>query len=304
MKKTILIIIFIVSAIFIYGCGDGEEDTSLTSPFIGGSQGVLAEFEPLSIEENGIYTIYNDETFPIQIILKNKGEEDVETGDAKVRIDGILLDDFSGIAGQELTNDEVIEKISDVNEQGGEVIINFGDDVQYLPEIQGDFIPAEIYATYEYKYKTKASVPRVCFKEDLRDAGVCEVDSTKSVYSSAAPIQVKTATEKPAAAGKVSLSFDIENVGGGQATVVGGEFNTRYDSVSYKIVPETEANKWKCSAAGRENEARFSDKQAKIVCTLKDPLEEGAKYTREVVLEIEYEYRNVITESLRVKKSI
>lgn len=303
MDKKYFIMLLVCGLVLIYGCAGQQEPTTKESPYIGGSKGIVAEFEPMGIEENGVNTIYNEDTFPIQVVLKNKGEEDIETGQAKVKIYGILLTDFSGISSGELLNQEKLEKISEINKEGGEQVINFGDNVKYLPQIQGDFIPLNIFAGYTYRYKTKVSVPNVCFKEDPRDTEVCNLDETKTSYSSGAPIQIISVTEKPAAAGKVSLSFEVENVGSGDSAIPGQEFNTRYNQVQYKIIPDTEASKWKCAAAGRENQARFTEDTATIICTLKDALAKGEKYTKEVVLEIEYDYRDVIQASLRVKKS-
>lgn len=292
----------ILGLFLITGCGEEDTTDMAQSPYIGGTKGVVAEFEPMGIEENGVYTIYADETFPLQIILKNKGEESVNVGQATVTIKGVYLGDLSGVKGEKLSNTEEIEPISTVNKEGGEIIVDFGSSVKYTPSITGDFVPLDILASYVYKYKTKTSVPKVCFKEDLSDKELCSVDEIKTHYSSAAPIQVNSVKESPAGAGKVSIAFEIENIGGGSATIPGTEFNTRYDQMKYKILPETEAAKWKCTAAGRENEARFADKVATIICKLNNPLSTGDKYTKEIVLEMEYEYRDVIQESLRIKK--
>ena len=303
ISKKIIAIISILGLLFlITACEEGGEVTVGKSPYIGGNKGIVAEFEPMGIEEAGVYTIYDDEIFPIQIFLKNKGEEDLQVGDVKVELYGIFLGDFTGITGKELSNSEEIEGISDINKEGGELVINFGSDVSYIPKIQGDFVPLDILASYVYRYKTKTSIPRVCFKEDLRDTELCDVDEGKTSFSSGAPIQVKSVEERPGGAGKVSLVFEIENVGGGSSTIPGQEFNTRYDQIQYRIIPETEAAKWKCTAAGREDTARFAEETATIVCTLKDPLPEGAKYTKEISLEISYDYRDFIQETVRVKR--
>ncbi len=296
--------IALLCMILAAGCEEGGDSTKIESPYTGGNKGLIAEFEPFGIVENGVYTIYSDETFPIQILLKNKGEEDISPGNVKVELKGIFLEDYSGITAEEITNDDEVEGISEVNPEGGEEIINFGSDVQYTPDIKGDFVPQDILATYTYKYKTKTSVPKACFVEDFRDTDFCDVDEKKTSYSSAAPIQVTSVTEQPAGAGRVSLAFDISNVGGGSATIPGEEFNTRYDQIIYRIVPSAEAAKWECTAAGRENSARFSGREARVVCKLKESLEEEAKYTKEIVLEIDYDYRDVIQESLRVRSIV
>ena len=173
MRKLYLAIILSISLMMLVGCESDEAPTG-PSPYIGGSKGVVAEFEPLGIEEAGIYEIFEDESFPIQVILKNKGEHDLSSGDVTVNIYGILLSDFTGISTGTLTNKKTIEMISELNdEMGGEEIVNFGQDAKYIQNIPGTLFDLYVFASYTYRYKTYASVSKVCFKENLRDERVC-----------------------------------------------------------------------------------------------------------------------------------
>ena len=301
-KKHIAIIL-LITAIIIAGCDDEEAPTG-PSPYIGGNKGLIAEFEPMGIEESGIYTIFEDETFPIQVILKNKGEHNLGLGDVEITIHGIPLIDFTGISSQTLQNAIKIEGVSELNEEGGEEIINFGQEVRYAQEVPGTFYDANIFASYTYRYKTYASVPKVCFKENLRDERVCEVDESKEVYSSGAPIQVKSARERPAGAGLISLEFEIENVGGGKSTLPNQDFSPQYNQLAYTLEPANERNKWTCTAAGRENQARLIDDKATIRCRLKAPLAADTLYTKAIGLTLSYDYRDILQETVRIKKTI
>jgi hypothetical protein len=303
MRKISLIIILTISLFMIAGCGEEEAPTG-PSPYIGGTKGLVAEFEPLGIEESGIYSIFETESFPLQLILKNKGEHDLAPADVEVTIHGIPIADFTGLPAGTLTNDRAIEKVSDLNEEGGETIIDFGREVKYAQEIPGSFYDINIFASYTYSYKTYASVPNVCFKENLRDERVCDVEGSKKAYSSGAPIQVKSVEEKTAGAGIIELDFVVENVGGGKSTLPGQEFSPQYNQVAYIIEPVTEVAKWECTAAGRENQARLVDEKATIRCKLKDPLEKDALYTKAIGLTLSYDYRDLIQEKLRIKKTI
>jgi hypothetical protein len=302
-KKIFAVLIMSIMAVFIAGC-DEEEAPTGPSPYIGGTKGIIAEFEPMGIEESGIYTIFDQEDFPIQVALKNKGEHDVSPGDVDIVIQGIPIADFSGIASGTLSNSKNIEKVSELNEEGGEEIVDFGQKIKYIPDVPGTFYDANVFASYTYSYKTYASVPKVCFKENLRDDRVCEVDETKKVYSSGAPIQVTSAVEKPAGAGLIEVDFEIENVGGGKSTVPNREFSPQYNQLRYIIEPSTEIAKWTCTAAGRENEARLVDGKATIRCRLREPLEKDALYTKAIGLTLSYDYRDIIQETVRIKKTI
>lgn len=300
MRKMIFVLILSMSLIF--GCAN-EGGTVKQSPYIGGIEGLTAEFEPMGIEENGVYTIYQDEFFPIQVTLKNKGEEDIGVGDARIKLYGILLSDFTGVAGENLTNRQLIEKISETNPTGGETLIDFGPEVRYRQNISGIFYDVTVFASYTYRYKTHASVPEVCFKEDLTDKRICEVEEGKGAYSSAAPIQVKSVGEMPAGAGIVQLNFEVENVGGGEVTLPGQEFARRYGQISYTIEPATERDKWRCTSGGRENEARLVDGKATINCKLTTALPKDTLYVKEIGLTINYDYRDIIKDTVRIKKA-
>jgi len=302
--KHLAIIVLITAALFISGCGDDEVEAG-PSPYIGGSKGVIAEFEPLGLEDSGVYTIFEEEAFPIQVILKNKGEHDIESGDTSISIYGIQLAEFSGISEGELQNSDSIEKISEINDEGGEEVINFGQDVKYIQQLPGTFYDINVFASYTYSYKTYASVPKVCFKENLRDDRVCDVDESKTLYSSGAPIQVDSVREKPAGAGLISLEFDVSNVGGGAATIPNRDFSPQYSQIAYLIEPASERSQWTCTASGRTNEARLTvDGSATIRCRLNDPLEQDALYTKAIGLTLSYDYRDIIQERVRIKATI
>jgi len=303
MKKHLAIILLLIAAVFLTACEEGEVETG-PSPYMGGNKGLEAEFETMGIEEGGIDTIYEEETFPIQVVLKNKGEYAIQPGEVEVNIHGIPLADFSGISTGTLQNTEEIEEVSEINEDGGEIIIDFGQDVAYIQEVPGTFYDINVFASYTYRYETFASVPNVCFKENLRDDRVCDVDESKKVFSSGAPIQVQSVVEKPAGAGLISLEFEIENVAGGRSTIPTLEFSTQYDQLAYVIEPATEQDKWTCTAGGRENQARLVDGQAIIRCRLKNPLEQDALYTKAIGLTLIYDYRDIIQETVRIRKTI
>lgn len=306
MKSKYIFALFAVSLLILTACEEGEEETGIPEPFQGGSQGLTAEFEEIGIIEEGEYAFYEDELIPLQIIFKNKGEEDVDIGDLKVELKGILIQDFSGIISGVLTNGELIEKASEFNPEGGEILIDFtpAGGANYLQEISGAHYTINPFVVYTYEYSTKALVPEVCFKEDLRDERLCIVKEDKDVFSSGAPIQVVRAGEETAGTGKIALMFEIENVGGGEVTTPGDEFNPSYGQIAYRLEPITERPNWQCTAAGRENEARLIDGRAVIRCRLLNPLPENALYTKAIGLTINYDYRDVIQQRIRIKKSI
>jgi hypothetical protein len=124
----------------------------------------------------------------------------------------------------------------------------------------------------------------------------------KQVFSSGAPIQVKTVTEEQSGSKRIAITFDVENVGGGDVTVPGQEFSNLYDKMQFRIVEGGDgAVKFECESAGNPSIARFdSDGTAKIRCRSSE-LPEGTLYTKSVTLELAYTYKDVIQQTVRVR---
>ena len=285
------------------GCAPEEGPVS-ESVFKGGSQGLVASFEPFGIQEDGVYTIFDTETFPIEVVLKNKGEENVDIGEATVTIKGVNIADFENIQSAQLSNSRAIEEVSDFVPEGGEEIIDFtpgAQDARYKFPVTGFYRP-DIFAVAEYDYKTRLIIPQVCFKEDLRDPSVCTVQESKQFFVSGAPITVTSVEEGVAGRGVMVFFIIVNNVGGGKVTKVGEGFDPRFGQIEFEL--GTEPAKWECRSGGREGEARLVDGKATITCKLREPLEAGTLFTKQVEMTLKYKYQIVIQESLRIRESI
>lgn len=307
MKKIkIILILLVLLAVLLSGCKEGEVQEVSKSPYLEGTKGIVAEFMDMGIfnDETKINEIYEDETFPIEVIIKNKGENEINPGDITVTLKGIYLGSFSGIVPQgELINKETIDMISEINEDGGEEIMDFTpgtDDAKYTTAFSGTSVDLDLFAEIVFKYKTEATAKKICFKEDLQDDSICEVSESKDVFSSGAPIKVNHAKESTAGSAKIAVEFEVENVGGGDVAIIGESFDTRYNKFAFTSSSDS---KWECRAAGKLNEGRFdSAGKAKISCKLKEAMPEDTLYTEDLSLTLQYKYRYLIQESVRIKK--
>lgn len=306
-KYLTLIALGMVFLFLIAGCNE-KVVSELTSPFIGGTKGLIVEFEEMGFfnEETNIEEIYAVDTFPIQVVLRNKGEVDIEGDKATVSLIGINLNDFTGIVddGVLSNTDAIIEGISEYNEDGGEIILDFTSEsggATYDLDVLGMSYDISIFASTVYDYKTYGAVPRVCFSGDPNDDSICKIDELKDVFSSAAPIQVNSVEERRAGSGKILLRFEIENVGSGKVTKPDTDFDSRYNRLSYEI---SDPGNWECRSSGRINEARLDqDGKATIVCTWEgEALTKDNMYTKEVDLTLKYKYKELIQKDLRVRK--
>ncbi len=290
--------------LLLVGCGTDKQTQPQGGAFIGGTSGLEVSFEQLSVKEDGIYSIFDTEDFPIDIVLRNKGEETLTPKQVSLRLLGPAKEDFSNIVPStwQTNNIEEIEKISEFNPSGGEEIVSFTPEVraQYIGKVTG-FTDINWNLEYAYGYKTHLIVNDVCFKGDITEKEVCDVKGTRTFSVSSAPITIKNVEEDTSGKGIVLLRISVENAGTGKSTIIGREFDTRFDQISFAI---DEPEKWECKSGGRENEGRLIDGKADIICRLKQPLKEDELFTRSVRLTVDYTYKNLIQEKLRIKESV
>lgn len=303
MKLKSLILIMLVSLLLITACSGTQKNAVKTgSAFLGGVNGLTASFEPLSIKENNIYTVFNTEDFPLEVNLKNKGEEDISPGKVSLKLLGPAKTDFQNIPQWTLKNVQIINKMSEFNPEGGEEIVSFTPNKRalYTAPIVG-FNDITWNLEYTYEYKTHLIVNDVCFKGDLTQKTVCEVKEKKVYSVSGAPITVTGITEDSGGKGIVILKIEIQDSGKGDSTVIGKDFDNRFGQITYTI---DEPQKWECKSGGRENEARLIGKRATIICRSKVPLTNDDLYVKNVRLDFSYLYKELIREKLRVKESV
>ncbi|MDO8656166.1 MAG: hypothetical protein Q7K45_02930 [Nanoarchaeota archaeon] len=299
--KKLMIFLTIISLFLLTSCGESQQQTNTGGVFIGGTQGVIATFEPFSVKVDNIYTIFDTEDFPINVILKNKGEEVVTPGKVTLRLLGPAKEDFQNIPQWQVLNKEEISKISEFNPDGGEEVVSFTPTVnaKYTALVTG-FTDLTWNLEYAYDYKTHLIMNDVCFKGDFRDPKVCDVEGDKTFAVSGAPITVTKVNQDTAGKGLIVVKIDISNAGKGQSTFVGKEFDERFSQVSYSV---DEAAKWECKSSGRQNEARLVDGKAQITCQLKTPVPENDVFTKSLRLTLDYKYKELIQEKLRIKES-
>lgn len=311
-NKLLILITALVIMIIVNGCTNNQTSTTvdLDDPYLGGSQGLVIEFEPMAPEQDGVDTIFNDEEFSVNLNIKNKGEYTVPANTVKSKIKGISSSDYTGLLF-DATNTDEIEKISEYNENGGEINIDHKKGKLVQNRIQDrNLITATLFAEITYPYKTFISAPKVCFKDvtsKSRDDEICNVDSTLQVFSSGAPIKATSAEEIRSGKGLVSVTFYIENVGGGEVKRPDmADFDYRYDELAFTIQESSSPNKWDCRSAGRTGVGRFrEDNTLEIVCNLKNEYQIGANevYQSQLDLTLEYDYKILLSNDLVIRNN-
>ncbi len=301
MKKAIIFFSILASLFLLTSCGESQQQTNTGGVFIGGTQGVVASFEPFSVKEDNIYTIFDTEDFPLEVLLKNRGEEVVPVGKVTLKLLGPAPPDFQNLPQWQVLNKEEIQKISEFNPDGGEEVVSFTPttNARYTALVTG-FTDLTWNLEYMYDYKTHLIMNDVCFKGDFTDPKVCAVKGDKTFAVSGAPLTVTSVSQDTAGKGVIVVKIDVSNAGQGQSTILGKEFDERFSQVSYVV---DEPAKWECKSSGRENEARLVDGKAQVICKLKTPVPESDVFVKSIRLTLNYKYKDLIQEKLRIKES-
>ena len=297
IKMPLLSISIIVGLFLLTACAPTEKGV-VKGVFLGGELGIAAKFEAFSVQEEGVYSIYDTETFPVEVLVQNKGEYELKPGDVTVKLLGVSPDEFSGIPAWTLQNKNTILKKSELAPEGGEETISFADNAKFAGKVTG-LLDRQWFANIEYNYETSVIIPEVCLKEDLKDQRVCEVKEAKTFFVSGAPLIVTSVSEESAGQGIVALRIKAVNKKGGKVTKQGEEFGIR-NTFTYGMDDPA----WECQSTGKVNEARLQqDGTAEIICKLKEPLAEETLQTKQVALTLKYQYQEIVQETLRIKQS-
>ncbi|MBT4716588.1 hypothetical protein HOB85_01315 [Candidatus Woesearchaeota archaeon] len=310
--KRILIALMAFALVFVSGCGGGEVST-LSSPYYGGSQGIIASFEPVGGTSQASTTnaVFEGEIFPVDIQVLNKGEYTLEAGELIASIKGINLAEFGSALNGEVSNPMIIERVSEFLPEGGTEFLNFGEAA--MTNVPGTFYEANFFAEIDYHYQTHIALPQVCFKEDLRDERICDATQPAlPVFSSGAPIIATKASQKPAGQGRVMVEVEIANVGTGKARVDSvTDVDPRYDEVTFQLV-QTAGDQvtWECTsrgsgaiAPGQPATARLSQGAVYIRCR-SSPLPDKALYTSQMDLILDYWYQDIIGQTITVNSDV
>lgn len=297
-KKIILFSVLAVALLLLTACEEKEAPGTLTKVFIGGTQGLSLEFEPFGVAENNVYAIFDTESFPIEVTLRNKGEYELKVGDAEVTLMGPSQQEFSGIPNWALKNQGVIDKTSDLLVTGGEETVSFSSDVKHTGTVIGSQ-ERTWFASVDYNYETYLVVPEVCLKEDLTDKRVCEVNEKKQFHVSGAPVTIKSVEESTAGKGIMALKIKVSDAGNGKVTKQGQDFGTREELTL--VIDDAD---WECKSGGKVGEAKLINGEADVLCKLKTPLAADVLATKQVKLTLSYKYRDLIQEKLLIKESV
>ena len=215
MKKFSIVLVLMVLAVLITGCGPTQSTTS--TAFVGGTEGLRTSFlpgnPPDAVFDGG------SSSFSIVVKLENVGENSIKANEGYVKINGLDPGTY-GVSTFKKNFDSPIDGArknfdgSVLN--GGVATIEFGG-LKYTPVISGN-LQQTVWADICYKYVSK-SVANLCIKQNpellIADKKICDVEGEKSPQNAGSPIQITSLKENFAGNGKIGITILISHTGNG-----------------------------------------------------------------------------------------
>jgi len=304
MKKY-FILIFLSLLLILSGCTQTETGTKGT--FLGGTDGVSISLVNLAPPSQ----FSQNDSVKIKVLLKNKGETKIATGNAKARIFGVELSNF-GLTSEYRSTLGPLEAQGEFSKEGGEQEIDFGNIRYKLPIINSEDFT--LRARLCYPYQTKASVD-VCIKSSLsQESGeqICDVAGEKVATGSvsSAPIQITSITEQTRGSDQIRFDINIENKGVGEVYPVDSKCEDLDDEIK-RVENKNKLNVKINSPVGVICSFRSGEPTSEGVITLDSTGKETLscwKYVEETVVDklsltLGYVYRDQTTKQITIFQS-
>jgi len=302
MKKISIVLLIIFTVLLVSGQGCERTINGGNGVFIGGKEGVVAEFveDAPSVTGN-----FQNEAFPIEIKLINKGETEIGKNSVNVYLIGALYSSAALTSSKkEGNNDDFIAAIEESIEDSA--IITMGD-VKYTGTIFGENVPLDVSAAVCYPYETRVQINDFCIPSSVKrsiDEDECSIDSAQNIISngdnSGAPVQVSSLRED-SGPNYIRVTLDINNVGNGDVInackrdIIRDEMNT---------VKVTMPTNFKCTFKEGESNAgsvELRTGHAALRCR-RDVTNSGNAYEEPVVITLSYNYRQEVSKSITINK--
>ena len=216
MSKKYVFFTFVV-LIFLAACKGQEAPLDLQNPFIGGTDGVVMDFQqvPKDVFDGG------RNPFDIVIKLENKGEADVLKNKLRVKLSGFNPASL-GKLEEQLSKNPVSDLSASRKDASGNIVKSSPDFVEFnelnhVAPIVGATEEMTVRAEACYTYKTLA-VGKLCVRSNILNpeaGGICETDGNKPLFSSSSPVQFDNLVESVAGKDKIGFVFEVKKPSAG-----------------------------------------------------------------------------------------
>ena len=217
-KRYVVIALLVCLILLVSACKQGGASTggAPRTPFIGGTSGITINFE----KDSPPPEVTDDESFAFEAIvrLKNEGETQVDRNDIRVNLIGVDPADF-GKSFSDLRDKQPDDTLQSKKRDAEGNIIEGNPTFVSFPSNGDSFVPRKFSGNTEftfraeacYLYQTQANT-KLCVLRDMinvNDRSLCKPSAAKTLYSSAAPVQITNFRQTVVGKDKLSFSFDI-----------------------------------------------------------------------------------------------
>lgn len=307
MKKIGVIILILFTVLLVSGQGCEKTTTGGKGVFIGGKESLIAGFVEDAPSNTGNF---QNEAFPVEIQLTNKGETEIGKGSVNVYLTGALYSSAAVVSSKkEGTNDDFIAALEKGTNQIVEdnAIVGMGD-VKYTGTIFGDSVPLDVSAAICYPYETRLQVNDFCIPSSVKrniEQDECTIDTSTNIIkdgdNSGASVQVSSLREDNGP-DYIRVTLDINNVGSGDVVDVCKRDIGREEMNEVTV---TMPSGFVCTfkeGDSNKGSVELRTGHAALRCR-KDVNNPGSAYKEPVVVTLNYNYRQELSKTITINKA-
>ncbi|MBS3172274.1 hypothetical protein J4438_01670 [Candidatus Woesearchaeota archaeon] len=302
--KKILVVILILALFIVAGC---NKDVVEDGPFVGGTNGVSISFQ----EGTPISEFVVEDSIPVKVVLKNSGENDVLTGQAEVKLYGLLMQEYSLDESYKVVNQNIIGLKKDVVEEGGEAVVDMGT-LKYTGVYSNSLEPV-LKAKVCYPYKTISTITACASSREIIEAGgesTCVIDGEKisTTKVSSSPMQVTSFTEQLSGKDSVTFRVVIENRGIGEVykddqTCTNLDIpvtkSESQDKIKFTVTPEDITCTTYEGTQSNSGYIKLETGKKTLICNMKVN-NAGSNYIRQININLDFKYMESVSKQLKI----
>ena len=274
IKYINYILVILLSGLLVVSGADCSSkkkvDTSAT--FIGGNQGLELSFvQDMPPETNN----YQNEQFPISVLLKNKGEYPVKKDTVVVKIIKTFTDkNFKLTKPKSSTIHDLLPASKGLNNEidYDDAIVDLGYATYTAQTMSPDYKP-DLSVEACYPYKTMFKLDKFCIPSTSRatEDQTCLIDQTKNLVTansnSGAPVQI-TSIRQEIVQNAVRITLEISKLGDGKVIeCVENPESKDKNKITVHINSPTDINCGFTEGSGNSGIVILkSDNTAKLIC--------------------------------------
>ena len=298
--KKILIILVLAILLVIAGCEKKDKEEVKKGPYEGGTNGLEISF----VEAKPPSEFDQDESVPVDMIIKNKGEYAIPSGKTQIMLYGLDLASFSLSEGYKTVQGD-LRGVSEFMKEGGEQRLSFGS-LRYKESIVNSE-EFTLRAKVCYDYETKVSTDVCMGSTILEEVGgeqICSIGGEKLTKNdvSSAPVQITSIKEELKSSDRLWFDIKIENKGKGDVYYVSESCSNLdredEDVIKIEVYPSDIVCAFK---EGNSNKGTIDLENNKYTLTCKKTVTAtGSNYEQKFSMKLDYKYIDRAEKTIKI----